>query len=258
MDLIKNRDNLFLFDTLSYSSEYPSLLLKAIKTDNKVLTKILIENEIRLNAVCKDGTNALLLLIAHNNIEFIKILCEKCPELVHEEGPKKHNPLSLACKLGYFDIVKYLLDIGCDVNHKTHNNSTPLIYASIYGYNDIIDILLENNANINIINDEGFTALIYASRYGYLYIVKKLLKNGATVNNVDVAGYSSLMYACKNGHLEIVELLLEKGANVNYKIGCFFNKTNAETLATNYNRKEIIKLLNSKKMENIKLDETSI
>lgn len=52
------------------------------------------------------------------------------------------NPLKIAIKKGWVEGIKFLLEIGADINFPYDNGWTPLMLASSYGQTEVIDILL--------------------------------------------------------------------------------------------------------------------
>lgn len=64
----------------------------------------------------------LFLAIRHDDLQLVKDIISKKPELVHctaKQPPKKddgQSPLQVALKTGNFDIADYLLDMGADPN----------------------------------------------------------------------------------------------------------------------------------------------
>lgn len=60
-----------------------------------------------------------------------------------------HNP----------EIIKLLLNHGCNINHVDCRGSTPLHILSLYGYKESIIALLENGANPDIRNRDGKIAI---------------------------------------------------------------------------------------------------
>lgn len=57
----------------------------------------------------------------------------------------------------YFDIIKYLVEQGADVNAKDNKGIVPLLYVrSNY---EIVKYLIENGANINVKDTNGHTLL---------------------------------------------------------------------------------------------------
>lgn len=51
-----------------------------------------------------------------------------------------------ASSKGYFEVVKYFIDIGSKISSKSE---TPIIYASRNGYFKIVKLLVENRADID-------------------------------------------------------------------------------------------------------------
>ncbi|MDE6128049.1 MAG: ankyrin repeat domain-containing protein, partial [Lachnospiraceae bacterium] len=71
-------------------------------------------------------------------------------------------PLHYACKKGYRDIVKMLLEKGADVTQISNTSVTPLHMAAVSGNKEIIKLLTDEGADINAADKEGRTVLIYA------------------------------------------------------------------------------------------------
>lgn len=67
---------------------------------------------------------------------------------------------------GKLEIVKPLIDIGCDVNLKDKQGKTALMMDSPTGNVDVLNILVEHGADINAINVEGLNALMIAKSTG--------------------------------------------------------------------------------------------
>jgi ankyrin repeat protein len=75
----------------------------------------------------------------------------------------KHGdcPLSLACKNGYGDIVKYLVsEKGACVNVANNEGDTPLGLAAEHLNLEIVMFLLQQGAYIDILNSNHQTPLI--------------------------------------------------------------------------------------------------
>jgi len=121
----------------------------------------------------------------------------------------------LASKMGFKDIVKYLIEKGAEVEFTDLEGKTALILASRRGHTDIIKLLLRAGANINAADDDGWTALMQVSWAGYFDTVKALVEAGANVNQADNWGRTALMRAAIGGNSDIVEYLIENGADVN-------------------------------------------
>ena len=147
--------------------------------------------------------------------------------------------LMIACKSGFIDCVKVLLDYKADLNHPDQNDSllscacvsgnvemVRFIIASGLEINDeaimsvfktndlminteVISILVEYIVDINYVSNEDILAdfhstyISWASRTGNVDIVHSLLERGADVHEKD------LMIASNNGHLKAVKVFLD-------------------------------------------------
>ena len=142
-----------------------------------------------------------------------------------------------APKVGNNEAVRFLLDLGVNVNHSDTEGKTALMLASEAGHEEVVQTLISAGANINHQDNTGETALMIACEKEYLtpnlqrvdgntamhtacyiahsVVVEKLLKGGADANITDENGGTALMFGSKNGHSEVVEKLLKGGADAN-------------------------------------------
>jgi len=103
----------------------------------------------------------------------------------------------------YFDIMKYLIEHGVDLNCKNKEGNTPLHIAAC-PYPRVEDLktvklLIENGADINAKNINGETPLHNASLLDQFKIMKYLIEKGADVNAPDINGITPLQIAAENG-----------------------------------------------------------
>jgi len=123
------------------------------------------------------GNTAFMYACKYGFIEIVKLLLDYYPreDAVDNRG---RTALMMACYNGYVDIVKEMLkidDFVNTVNMTDSENTTALIYASLEGHVQIVDVLL----NIKIIDTSicdtfNCNALFYASLIGHKTITKRL------------------------------------------------------------------------------------
>ena len=214
-------NDLHILDTMSYTENNPSLLLKAMKTDNYSLAKLLIHNDIRIYEKDNYNNNALIIAIEKDNMEIIELLIEKID--IDEPCYKGHTALTYSAKLGNKKLVEYFLNLGANKEHLTINGSNALIYGAISGNIEIVNLLIDEFTKY-IKNNDGYDALLYASELGHLDIVKYLLEHGANINVMNNKGKSPLYLACQNGHKDVVDYLFNCGKSIDYKLNYFLNK----------------------------------
>ena len=191
----------------------------------------------------KDNDGASLLDISYRpstalvqNREMFKVLVENGFDLesrikAGEHYPEDYDytPLMIAALRNDYDMVKFLVEKGADVNAKTHSEYssvvTPLLLSLDYEHIEfrydensfVAEYLINNGADINVKNNHGETPLMYASKLHNIKVVELLIQKGADINAFNNYGNTALIYGVNN--LETVKLLVENGADVNFYKG---------------------------------------
>ncbi|XP_037029683.1 L-asparaginase [Bradysia coprophila] len=155
----------------------------------------------------------------------------------------QRTALQIACCIGDYDIVKYLLLNGVSVHTRDRNDRTALIDAINKDYHDIIKLLVKcgshmtgssrligehlcaaaarglvkrmesyrlAGADLSQPDPSGRTPLHLAALHGHVDLVKYLIKSHVELDDVDMLGLSPLDYAMKVKNEEIVAILSEK------------------------------------------------
>ncbi|OWZ03551.1 Serine/threonine protein kinase [Phytophthora megakarya] len=116
-----------------------------------------------------------------------------------------------------FEVVRYLINNGAAyiVNAPNFRGETPLIYAAQNGEIDVVRFLVQVGANVNSADDTKRTALLYSIICDHLPVAQFVLANGAYIDALDLNEQTSLMAAIRMNNLEAVQLLIQNNANVN-------------------------------------------
>ncbi|AGA67448.1 ankyrin repeat-containing protein [Brachyspira pilosicoli P43/6/78] len=170
------------------------------------------------------------------NREMFKVLVENGFDLEsridggeHSPDDYDYTPLMIAAAINDYDMVKFLVEKGADVNAKTHSEyssvETPLLLSLDYEHiesrydenSSVAEYLINNGADINVTNEDGETPLMYASKLHNIKVIELLIQKGADINAFNNYGNTALIYGVNN--LETVKLLVENGADVNFYKG---------------------------------------
>lgn len=117
----------------------------------------------------------------YGHFKSLKLLIN-CYNIAIDDIDLEHTSiLQYAAEFGHYNIAKFLIDRGANVNHINSYGETPLHYA-IKGcykqpYYDIIKLLVDNDANIHIQNRSGDTPLDFAMDCNKSQIVELLICN---------------------------------------------------------------------------------
>jgi len=217
-------------------------LAKACENLNFKMIKLLVEAGVNINFSTKvsSGKNPLSIVCSNSAIEPIEGNCASKLDIHGNE---------------VFDIIKYLIDHGADVNIDSPLMATCSFnypYGSITGNENqffadvninIIRLLIEKGANVNFANKQkGQSILMEAvNRLNFFELANILIEHGANINHKDNLGNSVLMnikldsnlsdlYGMEESELneydgyndiknikKTINLLIEKGADLNIK-----------------------------------------
>ncbi|MFO8042099.1 MAG: ankyrin repeat domain-containing protein [Alkalispirochaeta sp.] len=127
------------------------------------------------------------------------------------------TPLLMAAEQGHMEIVRYLVEeANADVNATTPESRgeiTPLRYAISNEDYEMVRFLVENGADVNQANGSGWTPIMTAARVGNREILQYLLDEGADVRARTDDGTTPVRVASNNGWTDIVvwmTMLLEQ------------------------------------------------
>ena len=122
-----------------------------------------------------------------------------------------------ACKYGHLDIVKFLVEHGCDPACRNAIGATPLHFACWEGHLDVVTFLIERGCN-PADSAVGLTPLHLACWRGHLDVVKFLLNIEEDLyskcTNAAMPRLPPLHLACRTGKLDVVKLLVEQGIDL--------------------------------------------
>ncbi|MGF7082584.1 ankyrin repeat domain-containing protein [Mucilaginibacter sp. UYCu711] len=131
------------------------------------------------------------------------------PDALNNYADDGFTPLGLACYFGHFEVARYLVLKGADVNLPSNNgfNVFPLHSAAAGNYTDIARMLVENGAQVNIKQQAGATPLHSAAQNGNLELLILLLEHGAQTDIRMEGGKLPTDLAREKGFDEIAEIL---------------------------------------------------
>jgi len=152
------------------------------------------------------------------------------------------NPLRGATVHGHYELAKFLLDQGIDVNQVSASQGlgeTALQMAALYGQKDIIPLILDPKYKCLISRDSYGSAITHAVSGGHIDILRLLIAH----TNVDTTKNNILWDAVRKGHEEIVRLALENGADPNMGLACQYPSLSPLAAAAEKGFEKVIKIL---------------
>ena len=174
--------------------------------------------------VCDECNNTPLHYAAlHGHLNIIRMLINfGCDASI--KGWRGWTPLHFACQCGHSNVVKMLLSEGiCHPMSVDDKGNLPIHIAATFGHWDIIQILVTDfDCDINTVTtgQHGWTALHFACQGGHVSTVKKLICELNCPMEPNKHGNTPIHIAALYGKLDIVRFLVEEcGCNVNSRNG---------------------------------------
>ena len=96
---------------------------------------------------------------AYGDTEELRDMIKRNASLIESTDEHGRTLLYLACKSGFTDIVKMLLENDADNNKIQRDGSTPLHAAAFFGHPPVVELLFEYSARTDIKNAWSKTAL---------------------------------------------------------------------------------------------------
>ena len=137
---------------------------------------------------------------------------------------KGRTPLFSSSALGFFDITKFLIHRGCNIDAKTNGfhpapGSTPLMAAAEKGHQKCFAALMDSNGDIFAQRSDGADALYLAAREGRKEIIEMIVNTDNIkivcrdiINRPTYRNRTAIFTAAFHGYLEVGKLLFEHGA----------------------------------------------
>lgn len=151
--------------------------------------------------------------IKNNDLNTIKQLNENNQgllDVITTFGTFLHD----ASTYGMYDVAKYFIDCGIDVNIRGGiRNSSALTIAAFKGHESIVELLFENGTHLEV-SSFDMNPLFAAIYNGHLDIVKFLVEKGIDLNACyaigDLGKVDAYEYARQYGQTEVANYLKEK------------------------------------------------
>jgi ankyrin repeat protein len=189
---------------------------------NKFLTLIILTLLVISKTSGQTTTSQIKKLIKAGDLKSVSQLVENGLD-INTTFKGKSTLLHYAAVFGKYNIAKYLVDKGANLNLQDNAMNTPLmISTSVFSqYDSISNLLINKDANLNIVGYAGSTALRNTIGIGGAGqqpdIFKLLIDKGADINfQCDKCCNTTIyLYCCAWGTTEMLQQLIDKKVDIN-------------------------------------------
>ena len=125
--------------------------------------RFLVQNGAQKDLTDGYGSTPLLLAVEHNYVDIAAAFLW-LREPTRSRPLNYGNTLSIAAEYGDLDMVRFLVEIGCDKDKTDERfGETALHRAAAEGHVDVVRVLVESGANRHLLDNSERTALDVAS-----------------------------------------------------------------------------------------------
>jgi ankyrin repeat protein len=161
--------------------------------------------------------------VKQGDLERIQALVKSGEFDSNQIDSKGASPLLWAAGQGHLPILRYLVQLGCDVNFsqrgkRAFRGRTALHWAARNGHLEAVLFLLEKGANLHAATADGTTAFSWAAWQGHLSIMQFLYERGCDVASSNSFGCNAALWAAQGcGDPVVLEWLASVGCDI-YKV----------------------------------------
>jgi len=179
-------------------------------TKDEKTIKCLVEFGLDLNLKNKNGMTPIENAIRSRNKEAIKCLIDLGAII---DGIDENSNAIVTMAVGDIEIIKYLTDLGIDVDLKDKTEETAMHKAAALGDINSINCLVSLGADINTRNDQGFSPIFYSAMNGHVESMQCMKSHGADINTKSNDGQSIITFFGDNIKPEVLKWLNDNGVN---------------------------------------------
>jgi ankyrin repeat protein len=150
--------------------------------------------------------------VAIGDEEDVRRSLKSHPESAQSRAYDGYPALHFAVAMNYKNVVRALLDCGCEINIRNRCDNTGCIdetalhCAAFWGREEIARLLIDAGADVNALTDRKSTPLHDAARSGHVKIARMLLEKGAKPEARDKDNETPLDWCHKSKPTEAAEI----------------------------------------------------
>lgn len=199
--------------TSRYAPPVHNAMFYAARGNNPGIISLLVKKGLNPKEKDKDGWTVLHEACQAGSFDAAKYLVEKhCADL-KAQTTTCQTPFFMACSTGNLKLVKYLAKKGANIHHTGCAGHTVMIWAAMKGHDDCVRYLIDLGCDINVFNIRfGGGVPHYAVGNCSTETVQYMLDKGGNLAKEDYRGENCAFYAAtgKLKNKETVRLLIQE------------------------------------------------
>ena len=157
-----------------------------------------------------DDTNYLYIAAANGNLDLCKTLIKEYNFDKNMTDNNGYTAIHHSVAAGNYDLLKFFVDVGADINVTTKLGHNCLHIAALKGHLELCNTLIDNyKFDKDKVGNYGCTALHHSAESGNYELFKFFVDKGANIKLKTIAGESCLHIAAFNGQLDFCKTLIK-------------------------------------------------
>ncbi|MDH5604671.1 MAG: ankyrin repeat domain-containing protein, partial [Cyclobacteriaceae bacterium] len=150
------------------------------KTEEKTMKRVILSAVlIMVHMTIIASAEPIVEAAKNGDLQTVKMILAKDPTKLNSTDKSKYTALHWACIRAHWDVAKFLIEKGADLNVVGGDGGTQINWAVHHDNVEIIKLMIEKGAKLNIRNQWGMTELHTAIWRGCIHVVEYLLDHGS-------------------------------------------------------------------------------
>lgn len=200
-------------ESLGIALPAPALVSRAASSGSMVVVELFFDRVCRDDAPPDLGDpSALVLALDNGHFEIFKFLVERGADLEVVDGDVE-TALHAAAVYHAPAAAELLVNHGANLESLNEDGETPLHVACRRGTVDVVGLFLERGANVDARDHHMDNTPLHAAAWeGHLGVAEMLVRAGADIDALDSEAWTPLVVAVENGNTEFANMLIQNGA----------------------------------------------
>ena len=211
LNLCKTLINKYNVDVLLHDNDGWTALHFSAGSGSYEIVKYFTNMGIEINLKTKGGMNCLYIAALYGYLNLCKALVNNYNVDVQLPDNDGWTALHYSARNDCYEIVKYFINMGIEINLKTKEGMNCLHIAAHYGHLNLCKTLINKHKfDVNLSCYEGWNALHFSVIHGSKELLKYFINIGFDINLKTIAGRNCLHIAAGYGHLDLCKTLINK------------------------------------------------
>ena len=198
----------------SYGHIYKSMedFIHLNHNDEKLLKKLIddLEKINKLEIEYNDNYKLIHYIFRYSNFEIIKYIVDKGVDLESKLN-NEWKPIHFACRYSNFEIIKYIIDKGVNLESKSNDGWKPIHFACRYSNFEIVKYIVDKGVDLESKSNDGLKPIHIACRCSNFEIIKYIVDKGVDLESKFDDGWKPIHIACKYSTPDVIKYLINKG-----------------------------------------------